>query len=239
MAIAFLGTILLAAALSHVLPSPSNSMLRVYITLAFLLPSVFWPLIIETLTHGRSIGKWLHGLQVVRDDGGVISFRHSLTRVIAGILELWLTFGGIALISSVFNNRAKRLGDFMAGTMVIAIPEPQHFPAVLMPPDAQSWANNAQLVPLPTELSQRALMFLRNARQVSPLIRYDHALALSRELLTFVEPAPPEWLHPERFIAAVLVLNRDRDIQTLRRWEQQRVCARAIADAHVFGISSK
>lgn len=46
----------------------------------FLLVLVGIPIAVETMSHGRSLGKLACGLRVVRDDGGPIRFRHALVR---------------------------------------------------------------------------------------------------------------------------------------------------------------
>ena len=76
------------------------------------------PLAVETLSRGRSLGKLVFGMRVVRDDGGAIRLRHSLVRVLLGIFEVWMSFGSVALIASMLNERGKRLADMVAGTQV-------------------------------------------------------------------------------------------------------------------------
>ena len=46
------------------------------------------PIAVETLSHGRSLGKLACGLRVVRDDGGPIRFRHALVRGAIGVVEI-------------------------------------------------------------------------------------------------------------------------------------------------------
>ena len=41
---------------------------------------VGYPVTLETLTRGRTIGKLATGLRTLRDDGGPITFRHALNR---------------------------------------------------------------------------------------------------------------------------------------------------------------
>src|SRR4051812_44965956 len=41
---------------------------------------VRYPVLFETLSRGRTLGKLAFGLRVVRDDGGPIQFRHALVR---------------------------------------------------------------------------------------------------------------------------------------------------------------
>ena len=48
-----------------------------------------YPVGIEMLTRGRSAGKALLGLRVVRDDGGPVRFRQALTRGLVGAAIEW------------------------------------------------------------------------------------------------------------------------------------------------------
>src|SRR4029077_8011669 len=80
---------------------------------------VGYPVIWETLTRGRSPGKFALGLRVVSDDGGPERFRQALFRGLAAAVEIWLFLGCPALICSLLSVRGKRLGDLFAGTFVI------------------------------------------------------------------------------------------------------------------------
>ena len=80
---------------------------------------VGYPAAFETLTRGRTLGKMALGLRVVRDDGGPTRFRHALVRALAAVIEIWLTIGAVALVVSLASSQGKRLGDYLAGTVVI------------------------------------------------------------------------------------------------------------------------
>src|SRR4029450_2729688 len=82
-----------------------------------------WPVTFETLTRGRSPGKFALGLRVGRADVGPIRFRHALVRGLVGLIIEWpgllmpiLTwiFGAGAML---FNSKGKRIGDRAAGTV--------------------------------------------------------------------------------------------------------------------------
>ena len=76
---------------------------------------VGYPLVFETATRGRSLGKMAMGLRVVSDDGGPERFRQALFRALAGVIEIWMFTGGPAVICSLVSPRGKRLGDVFAG----------------------------------------------------------------------------------------------------------------------------
>ena len=65
----------------------------------FVLVVVGYPVIFETLSRGRSLGKLALGLRVVSDDGGPERFRQALVRGLLAVLEIWLTLGFLALVT--------------------------------------------------------------------------------------------------------------------------------------------
>jgi uncharacterized RDD family membrane protein YckC len=71
-----------------------------------------YPVTIETLTRGRSLGKLAFGLRVVRDDGGPIRFRHALVRGLAGVfVDFWALglLGFVAVLVSLSSAKGKRI----------------------------------------------------------------------------------------------------------------------------------
>ena len=98
-----------------------------------------YPVAMETLWRGRTLGKAWMGLRVVRDDGGPIRFRHAFVRGLVGVVleKPGISDGLIALGFIVISSRKKRLGDFAAGTIVLQDRVPGHLEApVFMPPAA-------------------------------------------------------------------------------------------------------
>ena len=89
---------------------------------------VGYPAAFETLSRGRTLGKLAMGLRVVSDDGGPERFRQALMRALAGVLEIWLTLGFLALVTSLLSSSGKRLGDIFAGTFVITVRLPRQPP---------------------------------------------------------------------------------------------------------------
>ena len=50
-----------------------------------------FPTTVETLSRGKSLGKWAFGLRTVRDDAGPISFQHAFVRALVGFVEIYAT----------------------------------------------------------------------------------------------------------------------------------------------------
>jgi len=170
------------------------------------------PATVETLTRGRSLGKLAMGIRIVRDDGGPIRVRHAVIRALTGVLELWLTLGAIALISSLVHPQGKRLGDMLAGTYAVRIRGGQRaLPPVMMPPELASWARHADIRRLPDGVALAARQFLGRAAGLHQASRARLGGELAAEIERYIAPGPPLGTHPERFIAAVLAERRDRE----------------------------
>jgi uncharacterized RDD family membrane protein YckC len=191
------------------------------------------PILVETLTRGRSLGKWVAGLRVVRDDGGPIRARQALIRGLLGVVELYWTVGVVALFTSLLNPRGKRLGDLLAGTYVIRERTPRERVAPpLMPPFLQGWAEASDLGRLPDRLGLAVRQFLARATMLTPADRgrLGHELAL--QVGQYVAPAPPPGTSPEAFLAAVLAERRRRDYLRLSgqaRAREERMARRETA----------
>lgn len=201
---------------------------------------VVLPTGVETLTRGRSLGKWAAGLVVVRDDGGPVRFRQALVRALVGVGELWLTFGAIALVTSILHPRGKRVGDIAAGTTCVRLrggePAAQ---ALVMPPELATWASTADIRALPDGVALAARRFLGRAHRLHPRSREALGQDLAARVEPLVAPPPPWGTPPERFLAAVLVARRDREY-LLARAARDRAEAEAERLRRLpFGIGSR
>lgn len=188
---------------------------------------VVLPTTVETLSRGLSAGKLAVGIRVVRDDGGPVRFRQALVRAVLGIVEIWLTAGGLAVIVAIINSRTKRLGDLLAGTYAIRVRGTEVALApLLMPPELAGWAELADIRRLPDPLALHARVFLSRTSSLKPEVRTTIARQLAAAVEPFCSPPPPWGTHPERFLAAVLVARRDREYRA-GVLEEQRSAAMA------------
>jgi uncharacterized RDD family membrane protein YckC len=175
---------------------------------------VVLPTAVETATHGRSLGKLAMGLRVVRDDGGATGFRHAFIRALVGVIEIYMTFGGLAILVGMLNPSSKRIGDLLAGThgQVERVPklriDPFGVPAPLV-----GWAATADIGRLPEPLERRLAAFFRNAPHLVPGSRARLAASLAAETAPYVSPVPDA--PAELFLAAVVALRRERDAAAL------------------------
>lgn len=178
------------------------------------------PTTVETLSRGKSLGKWAFGLRTVRDDAGPISFQHAFVRTLVGFVEIYATGGGAAFFSALMSSRAKRLGDYAAGTYVVRERIKLHLqPPAPMPPPLAGWARAADVAALPAGLALAVRQFLARLPTLDPGSRASVGASLAQQVSPYVAPPPPPGTPPEAFLAAVIATRRERD--QARLWRER------------------
>ncbi|MCQ9163602.1 RDD family protein [Arthrobacter sp. STN4] len=196
------------------------------------------PVAVETVTRGKSVGKLVMGLRIVRDDGGSIRFRQALVRGLLAVFEIYMSLGSVAFLVCLFNDKSKRLGDMMAGTYAIRDRAPKYQPLqVHTVPALAPWAQLADIGRLPDPLARRISVFLRQGARMAESSRSSMGLALADEAAAFVAPLPPAGTPPEVFLAALISERRDREFARLTAGEAQAAQLRTRLNAH--GVGSK
>lgn len=74
--------------------------------------------VIFPLFTGKSLGKMLTGLRIVKADGNPASLSSLLIRHLVGYPLTLLTFG-LGFLFAVFNQKGRALHDYLAGTVVV------------------------------------------------------------------------------------------------------------------------
>lgn len=181
---------------------------------SFLLVLIGGPVAVETLSHGRSLGKLACGLRVVRDDGGPIRFRHALVRGAMGLVEVLMTFGALASIASLVSARGRRIGDVFAGTLVIRERVAATGRSVSVPPPPPWLVGRfaqLDLSAVPDELWLGIRQYLTRMRQLDPGVGRSVAERLAGELVALTGAAAPQGVPAAAFLAAVVHERQSRD----------------------------
>jgi uncharacterized RDD family membrane protein YckC len=165
----------------------------------------------ETLTAGRTPGKFAMGLRVVRDDGGPVRFRHCLTRALVGATVEWpglllpvvTWFASIATM--IGNPQGKRLGDLAAGTIVIHDRTPHSWGWIPgIPPNLAHWASTLDLTALDDDLALACRHFLARSRSLAEPFRSRLGERLAVEVMAVTTPQPPRGTPGWAYLAAVI-----------------------------------
>ncbi|SDG64437.1 Uncharacterized membrane protein YckC, RDD family [Sinosporangium album] len=189
-----------------------GAMATALIVLFIVLVIVGYPVLFETLTRGRSPGKFAMGLRVVADDGGPERFRQALFRGLAEVVEIWLLTGAPALITSLISEKGKRLGDIFAGTIVISERGPRTDEPVLeIPPVLAPWAASLTFAQLPLDLAGTARQYLSRLPHLSPPVQHEMGVRIATQVMAYVSPPPPPNVPPWVYLSAVFAERRRRD----------------------------
>ncbi|MFW2176994.1 MULTISPECIES: RDD family protein [unclassified Moraxella] len=128
--------------------------------ISYFLLDWFYPVFFEVFRQGQTIGKKQFGIQVCQDDGTPIRWQASMIRNLLRVAD-FLPFGYFsAIVSMLFNPSSKRLGDMVAGTLVVYVEDAELGYAI---PVATAVA-----LPMPLQLDeqQAILAFAERASQL-------------------------------------------------------------------------
>jgi uncharacterized RDD family membrane protein YckC len=85
------------------------------------IPVFFYDLLCETFLNGQSFGKKIRKIKVVKMDGSQPNFLSYFLRWILRPVDIWFTYGSVALITILINGKGQRLGDLAANTTIIKL----------------------------------------------------------------------------------------------------------------------
>lgn len=176
------------------------------IVLAFLV-ILGYPIAMESLWNGRTLGKAALGLRVVTIEGGPVRFRHAAIRGILGLFELWITFGSVAVLSVIFTRQNQRLGDLSAGTLVLreraasaTAATAMSFPA---PFGYESYVKSIDTSSLTHDQYRVIRTFLMRVLDLTGNARSALAMKLANHTALELRHSPPPGVAPELFLVCV------------------------------------
>ncbi|KGF73124.1 hypothetical protein DO97_01970 [Neosynechococcus sphagnicola sy1] len=150
--------------------------------------------IFETLWQGQTPGKRVARLRVIRDDGRPMRLPQATLRALLRPMDDLLFLGAFLII---FGHREKRLGDWVAGTLVIqeAAPlNPKDFVlTAAAPPLARQLQEIAQVNQLQPEDFAQVRNYLQRRQSLAKKPREQISLQLARHIKTLIalEQVPP------------------------------------------------
>jgi len=165
-----------------------------------------YPIGFETLWRGRTLGKAAVGLRVITVEGGPVGIRHAAIRAFTAPIELLLTSGLLASVSSFISPRAQRLGDLAAGTLVVRERRigrqvaPASFP---VPAGGEAFVARLDT----STLGSRDYGLIRDALLRAGELKEPARTTVLREvawaIAPRVRPDPPPGITPEVYLQAV------------------------------------
>ena len=171
-----------------------------------------YPVAFEMLMRGRTPGKAAMGLRVVTRDGAPVRLRHAALRGIFLIVDVYASSGSVGALSVILTRRHQRVGDLIAGTVVLRERLPRrtgqdvsvgrHDETLLRSLDT-SRVSAADL--------GAATAFLQRSGRMAPDARRSLATQLADRLLERTAARPPEGMSAEQFVGLVVAAVRERE----------------------------
>jgi len=167
----------------------------------------------ETLWRGRTLGKAALGLRVVTKEGAPVRFRHAAIRGLLGLVDFLVLGGFLAVVFILFTRDNQRLGDLVAGTLVLrersalAAPAPVSFTP---PPGLEHYTAPLDPSGVGNEEYQAVRTLLLRAPSLSPGPRSALALQLANPLAARLRPPPPAGISPELYLQCVAAAYQQR-----------------------------
>jgi uncharacterized RDD family membrane protein YckC len=163
---------------------------------------------------GATPGKLMVGLQVITTDGGPIAFRHASIRSALQIVDFLLVpIGGIAVVSVLAGRLDQRVGDRLAGTIVVRRSSlsmrsrPVGFPPL---PGYEAYAAGLDVTALSAERYEVLRSFLTRVNELAPNARQQLATRLAGPIAALLGQHPPASMHPEVFLVSVAAAYQQR-----------------------------
>ena len=85
----------------------------------------FYPIAFEVFYQGQTPGKRAMALRVVRSDGAPVGWQGSLVRNLLRVVDMLPVGYAVGVVSGFLDPWGRRLGDIVAGTLVVHVPPPQ------------------------------------------------------------------------------------------------------------------
>jgi uncharacterized RDD family membrane protein YckC len=170
----------------------------------------------ETLWRGRTLGKAALGLRVVTTEGAPVRFRHAAIRGLLGLVDFAIASGFFAVMFILLTRDNQRLGDLVAGTLVLrersglAAPAPVSFAA---PAGLEAYTATLDTSRLTIEEYQAVRTYLLRVASLPPGPRAALALQLADPLVVRLRPPPPAGVSPEQFLRCVGAAHQQRQRQ--------------------------
>jgi uncharacterized RDD family membrane protein YckC len=204
-----LAGILIGAGLSNFGKLGPQWVVAIIVILMFLLNAGYFALF-EIFWNGQTPGKRFAQVRVIKEDGRPIGAYEAIVRNAVRVVDMLPAMYGIGLVSVFLNRQSKRLGDFVAGTVVV---HEKTLEGVR--PYAETKIDDT--LP-PIDASQVTLeevrlieTFLNRRDALDPAVRTTMALEISKRIAGKMQAEIYGWPRTEHFLEAVIEQCRRSD----------------------------
>jgi uncharacterized RDD family membrane protein YckC len=132
----------------------------------------------EILWHGQTPGKRWAGIRVMKESGRPINAFEAITRNLLRVIDWLPGFYGFGVVTMMLNKKNRRLGDFVAGTLVVHESSDRESAVFFNTPDSTPYA-----FPQATRLSLQEVelieTFLARRLDIPPEVRSQSAARIT------------------------------------------------------------
>jgi uncharacterized RDD family membrane protein YckC len=189
-------------------------LIAILILVPFLLQWGYFTLF-EGLWHGQTPGKRIAKIRVIQQSGRAITIFEALSRNLIRAIDFLPTFYVVGTISIFVTSRNQRLGDVVAGTLVVHEGQSRDQAPLANTRLLTQVAPQAPAAPRPTMLPANALSrltsadleaietFLERRLDMTLEVRQSLAARLVATTSARMNIPPPATMHPETFLEEV------------------------------------
>lgn len=192
-----------------------DSGLRTIVAIVTFLILFAYPIIFETWLRGRTPGKMALGIRAVTLDGAPIRLREATLRAMGGVVDRLLPPGGVTgALFVTLTPRHQRVGDLIAGTIVIRDPEKYVITPALWfsaPRGLEAYAETIDPTAITVEQYTVIRSFLTRGARLSVPIRHSLARDLANRLSDRIHHRPPQYVPPEAFLICAMARYQRRN----------------------------
>jgi len=172
--------------------------------------------VFETLWQGQTPGKRIAKIRVIRDDGRPIGLVQATLRALLRPIDDFPFLGLVGGLLIFLTPREKRLGDFIAGTLVVVQEQPISSAALSLAPESShlvtglsDQAEWSQLMPDDFAVVRE---YLQRRHELSPKAKEEVSLNLARQVRSRVGVKTlPKGTTPNRFLEAAYLAYQEKN----------------------------
>ncbi|MGD0124062.1 MAG: RDD family protein [Terriglobia bacterium] len=184
-------------------------MTALIVFLLFLLQSGYFA-IFEALWNGQTPGKRLMNLRVIEESGRPITVYEAVARNLLRIIDSIPVLYGVGIISALVSAKSKRLGDYVAGTVVVHEKAPVLDGGLRWETAASSHGARFDVSRLTPGEFQLVEAFLLRRKELAESVRRDAARKIVERLSPRLALTAEDAQDPEKLLETLALAYRAR-----------------------------
>lgn len=176
----------------------------------FLLNSGYFALF-EIFWNGQTPGKRYAQIRVIKDDGRPIGAYEAIVRNAVRLVDALPGMYGVGLISIFLSRQSKRLGDHVAGTVVVHEKTLEGVRPYVATTDIDASLPLIDTSKVTLEEVRLIEAFLNRRDSLEPAVRTTMAMQITNRLAQKMEVQIYGWPRTERFLEAIMEQCRQSD----------------------------